>query len=188
MIAPDTAIIFLPLNSVPKRRQPFRVPQGKAQNKLCQFINWGQIAATVITERALNRTGVFFAWACAPRPDKEHTSVTATLVHSHRNQILHFESLVEIQMVAGTWERPSVVENKKRYGGLKWRLMLWTSWKSTFFNDVWHEHGCLLFFGARLVSWFPFKNYKVWHRMYCWWEAIERNVLYVVFVYKSNVN
>ena len=47
-------------------------------------------------------TGVFFAWACAPRPDKEHTSVTATVVHSHRNQILHFESLVEIQMVAGT--------------------------------------------------------------------------------------
>ena len=25
------------------------------QNKLCQFTNWGQIAAKVITERVLNR-------------------------------------------------------------------------------------------------------------------------------------
>ena len=34
--------------------------------------------------------------------------MTATMVHSHRNQILHFESLLEIQMVAGTKERPSL--------------------------------------------------------------------------------
>ena len=54
-MAPETAIIFLPFNLVPKRRNPFRVPHAKAQNKLCQFINWGQIAATVITERVLNR-------------------------------------------------------------------------------------------------------------------------------------
>ena len=33
---------------------------------------------------------------------KSTRQVTATVVHSHRNQILHFESLVEIQMVAGT--------------------------------------------------------------------------------------
>ena len=55
MIARDTALIIIPLNSVPeKRKQPFRAP-AKAQNKLSQFINWSQIAATVITERVMNR-------------------------------------------------------------------------------------------------------------------------------------
>ena len=55
VIAPDTGCLnFLPLNSAPKRRQPFRAPS-KAQNKLCQFINWGQLAATVIIERVMNR-------------------------------------------------------------------------------------------------------------------------------------
>ena len=44
-----------------KRKQPFRPgprafrAHAKAQNKLSQFINWSQIAATVITERVMNR-------------------------------------------------------------------------------------------------------------------------------------
>ena len=33
---------------------------------------------------------------------KSTQPVTATVVNSHRNQILHFKSLLEIQMVAGT--------------------------------------------------------------------------------------
>ena len=33
---------------------------------------------------------------------KSTRPLTATVVHSHRNQILHFEILFKIQMVAGT--------------------------------------------------------------------------------------
>ena len=114
--------------------------------------------------------------------------VTATVVHSHRNQILHFESLLEIQMVAGTCERPS---SSKRSKDLviyrKWRLLRWTKLKRKFLKDVWHEHGWLLLFGARLVSWFPFKNRKFWRRMHCWRRAFKKNVLYLVFVYKPNL-
>ena len=33
---------------------------------------------------------------------KSTRPLTATVVHSHRNQILYFEILLEIQMVAGT--------------------------------------------------------------------------------------
>ena len=51
---PRYCLNFLPLHSVPKRRQPFRAP-AKAQNKLSQFINWGQIAATEITEKVMTR-------------------------------------------------------------------------------------------------------------------------------------
>ena len=47
-------LFFPPLNSVPIRKQLFRAP-AKAQNKLCEFINWSQIAVTVITERVMNR-------------------------------------------------------------------------------------------------------------------------------------
>ena len=39
--------------------------------------------------------------------------MTVTVVHSRRNQILHFESLLEIQMVAGTKERPSLYKISK---------------------------------------------------------------------------
>ena len=44
---------------------------------------------------------------------KSTRPVTATLVHRHRKQILRFESLLEIQMVAGTWERPSLYKISK---------------------------------------------------------------------------
>ena len=66
--------------------------------------------------------------------DKEHAPLTATVVHSHGNQIVHFERLLGIKMVAG---KTFVVQNKQRSGDLKWRLM----------------------------SWFPFKDRKVWHRI-----------------------
>ena len=48
-------------------------------------------------------TGVFFARACATADLSKSTRlVTATVLHSHRNQIVHLESLLEIEMVAGT--------------------------------------------------------------------------------------
>ena len=48
-------------------------------------------------------TGVFFAWACATADlSKSTRPVTATVLHGYRNQIVHFESLLEIEMVAGT--------------------------------------------------------------------------------------
>ena len=74
--------------------------------------------------------------------------VTATVVHSHRNQILHFESLLEIQMVAGTCERPS---SSKRSKDLviyrKWRLMRWTKLKRTV------SQGCLTRTWLIVVVW-----------------------------------
>ena len=68
--------------------------------------------------------------------------------------------------------------------------MRWTRWKRKLLKDVWHEHGWLLLFGARLVSSFPLKNRKVWQRLHWWRGAIKQNVLYLVFVYsyKSNLN
>ena len=48
-------------------------------------------------------TGVFFAWACATADLSNSTrTVTETVLYSHRNRIVHFESLLEIEMVVGT--------------------------------------------------------------------------------------
>ena len=54
-------------------------------------------------ESMIMATGVFFAGACAtPGLSKSTQPMTETVLHSHRNQIVHFESLLEIEMVAGT--------------------------------------------------------------------------------------
>ena len=42
------------LGSRPNGKKLFRAP-AKAQNRLCEFINWEQISATVITERVIHR-------------------------------------------------------------------------------------------------------------------------------------
>ena len=39
--------------------------------------------------------------------------MTATVVHSRRSQIVQFESLLDIEMVAGTWERASLYKISK---------------------------------------------------------------------------
>ena len=44
---------------------------------------------------------------------KRTRPVTATVLHSHRNQVVYFESLLEIEMVTGTLERPSLYKISK---------------------------------------------------------------------------
>ena len=39
---------------------------------------------------------------CQRALTKSTRPVTATVLHSHRNQIVHFESLLKIEMLAGT--------------------------------------------------------------------------------------